>query len=159
VRQSAVNALGWARDRPSVARMGELLAGDPEPAVRREAATTLGRIGDEQAVGTLLGALRTTGDAFLQHSVIYALIQIQRPELTVAGLADPNARVRRGALLALGQMEKAALTRGQIAPLLRADDVELQRAAFSVAARTPALKAELLDALRTLLRQPSQATT
>jgi putative heme-binding domain-containing protein len=114
----------------------------------------LGRIGDERAVGPLLGALRTAGDAFLQHSLIFALIQIERPELIVAGLADENAAVRRGALLALGQMEKVALTRGQIAPLLRAEDIELQRAAFSVAARTPALRGELMAALRALLNEP-----
>jgi putative heme-binding domain-containing protein len=152
-RQAAVNALGWARDQASAARMNELL-GDPQIAIRREAATALGRIGGERAVGALLGALRTAGDAFLQHSLIFALIQTERPELIIAGLADESARVRRGALLALAQMEKVVLTREQIAPLLRADDVELQRAAFSVASRAPVLRGELMAALRARLNEP-----
>ena len=156
VRQAAVNALGWARDQSAVARISELLE-DPQAAIRREAATALGRIKDERAVGALLRALRTAGDAFLQHSLIYALIQIERPEATVAGLADEHAGVRRGALLALGQMDKVALTPEQIAPLLRAEDVELQRAAFSVAARLPALRDELKAALRTQLGAPPAA--
>ena len=154
VRQAAVNALGWARDQPSVERLIELLS-DPQTALRREAAAALGRIGDERAVGALLDALRTAGDVFLHHSLIFALIQIERPELIVAGLADESASVRRGALLALGQMEKVTLTREQIAPLLRAQDVELQRAAFSVAARVPTLRDELMAALRALLNEPT----
>lgn len=135
VRQAAANALGCARDRDSVSALIERLERDAEPSVRREAATALGRIGDGIAVAPLLAALRKSGDTFLDHSLIYALIQIGQPDLTRAGLSDSATRVRRGALLALSQMKNAGINRDQLAPLLRADAVELQRAAFSVAAR------------------------
>jgi putative heme-binding domain-containing protein len=143
-----VNALGWARDRDSVPALIEPLARDEQLSIRREAATALGRMGDERAVAPLLAALRMSNDAFLTHSLIYALIQINRPTLVRAGLDDDSPGARRGALLALGQMENAGLDRQQIAPLLRADEVELQRAAFSVAAQSEALQEEVLLTLR-----------
>nr|MDQ3625005.1 HEAT repeat domain-containing protein [Verrucomicrobiota bacterium] len=148
VRQAAVNALGWARDREAVPVLLKMLGSDSPLSIRRETAAALGRTGDERAVPPLLAALAAPGDAFLQHSLIYALIQIGQPEATARGLTNTNPAVRRGALLALGQMDNAALTREQVTPLLRAEEVELQRAAFSVAARDKALRAELLLAIR-----------
>lgn len=153
VRQAAANALGWARDREAAPGLLKLLGKDSPPSLVRETAAALGRIGDARAVAPLLTALALAapGDAFLQHSLIYALIEIGEPAATARGLADPSPAVRRGALLALGQMDKAALTREQLTPLLRVEDAELQRAAFRIAAREEgkeALRAELWLALR-----------
>jgi len=45
-----------------------------QPAVRRQAATALGQIGDPRAVTALLAAAARPGDRFNEHSVTYALI-------------------------------------------------------------------------------------
>ncbi len=148
VQQCAANVIGFARDAKALDPLTRLLTENSQPSVRREAATALGRIRDARAVPKLLEALRAPADEFLTHSLIYALIQIDRPEPTLAGLGDTNGRVRRAALLALSQMSGAALTREQIAPLLRAEDVDLQKAAFLVAASDEKLQEELLQALR-----------
>jgi len=148
VQQCAANAIGFARDGQALHPLATLLAENSQPSVRREAAAALGRSGGARAVPKLLEALRSPADEFLTHSLIYALIQIGRPEPTLAGLGDENGRVRRGALLALSQMAGAELTREQLAPLLRAEDVDLQKAAFLVAARSEKLQDELLQALR-----------
>lgn len=148
VRQSAVTALGLARDPAAAMDLATLAAGDPSASVRREAAAALGRIGDPRAVAALLSALSAADDLFLQHAIIYALIELDRPDLTLVGLADREPRVRRGALLALSQMTGAELSRQQIAPLLRSDDLELQQAAFQVAARSKPLSGELAQAVR-----------
>ncbi len=153
VRQCAVHSVGVTRDGKAVPSLLKLVVDDPQPAIRREAATALGRMQQAKAVSRLLAALGAPEDSFLQHSLIYALIQINQPSLTVAGLADADSRVRRGALLALSQMDNARLTREQVAPLLRANDLALQKAAFSVASRNANWIDDITAALRDWLRE------
>ncbi|HVR84039.1 MAG TPA: HEAT repeat domain-containing protein, partial [Planctomycetota bacterium] len=135
VRISAVHvaSLRGRTTRESLPSLTKLLA-DPVPAVRREAATALGRLRDKRAVPALLGSLRAGGDRFLEHALIYALIRIDDREATLAGLEDPNPSVRRAALIALDQMEHGALTREEVTPLLDPVDLPLQQAALSVVA-------------------------
>jgi len=146
VRQSAVTALGLARDAAAATDLETLATSDPSGSVRREAAAALGRIGEARAVPALLSALGAADDLFLQHAIIFALIELNRADHTLAGLADSDPRVRRGALLALSQMAGAELNQRQIAPLLRSEDLELKQAAFQVAARSESLRPELLQA-------------
>lgn len=150
VRQSAVRALGTLRDEASLPRFGELAAADIPP-IRREAATALGRIGSTSAVPLLLEALRGGGDRFLEHALVWALIQIDDPSTTLAGLSDASPHVRRGALVALDQMPSGKLTRELVAPLLDTDDAELQRAALQVIERHEGWSGELVGLLETWL--------
>src|SRR4030095_13411421 len=98
-------SIGWWRDSAAAKMLKELVVADPMPAVRREAATALGRIGQANAVPVLLKALHLGGDRFLEHARIYALIRIADRSATVPGLDDPDPNVRRAVLLALDQME------------------------------------------------------
>jgi putative membrane-bound dehydrogenase-like protein len=148
VRQSAVYAMGLARDQKALVPLMKLVVQDPQPSLRREAATALGRIGQPRAVSPLLEALSGQKDRFLQHSLIYALIQINQPALTAKGLTSADPLTRRGALLALNQMDNTQLARDQVIPLLRSDDLELQKAAFSVAAKNSDWRADLVAVLR-----------
>jgi putative membrane-bound dehydrogenase-like protein len=132
VRLAATHAVGLHRDRESRKRLTELVL-DDTPAVRRQAATALGRIQQAAAVPALLRSLRTTnGDRFLEHALIYALIQIDDREATMSGLADPSSQVRRGALIALDQMDHGNLTQDLVTPLLDTSDLSLQKAALAV---------------------------
>jgi HEAT repeat protein len=130
-----------------------LLSG-PESAVRREAATSLGRIGSVDAVPALLKAFENAGDRVLEHTVIYALIDINDPETTRAGLENPSARVRRAALVALDQMEKSKLTREMVSPLLKTDDVVLLESVVDVVGRHPGWVEIVSELLTSWLLEP-----
>lgn len=133
VRLAAVHSVGTLRDAGSLPRLIELL-GDAEPPIRREAATALGRIGDAAAVPGLLATLAAADDRFLEHALIYALIEIEEASATRAGLSDASPRVRRGALIALDQMDRGELDVETVAAILDTDDVALRQAALDVMA-------------------------
>jgi putative heme-binding domain-containing protein len=108
-----------------------------EPPARRKAAESLGRIGKVEAVPVLLDGLRAGGDRHLEHSLIYALIQINDRRATLPALSDPKPHVRRAGLVALDQMKDGGLTQGDLVPLLDSEDADLQAAAIEVLARRP----------------------
>ena len=72
VRQAAARAAGIHRDAEARLALEQLVPND-EPAVRREAATSLGRIGDPASVPALLEAIASPVDRFLEHATIFAL--------------------------------------------------------------------------------------
>lgn len=151
VRLTAVNSVALWRDQAARGRLEELAVSDEMPAIRREAATALGRIGQRESVPALLKSIRNSSsdDRFLEHAQIYALIQIDDRSSTVAGLSDASSHVRRAALLALDQMESGGLTRELVVPLLESSDAELQRAALTIAIS----RQDWADAVAKLLRQ------
>jgi len=97
VRLAAAHAVGLHRDAAAAERLGALVSQDA-PAVRRQAATALGRIRSAGAVPALLTALgdpKAGSDRFLEHALIYALIQTDDRAATLPGLRDARPRVRR----------------------------------------------------------------
>jgi putative membrane-bound dehydrogenase-like protein len=136
VRQAGAHSVSDLRDADSLPALLAMLQND-EPAVRREAATALGRIGQAAAVPALLDTLGKPADRFVEHALIYALIEIDDRLTTLAGLADPRPLVRRGALIALDQMDRGQLTRQIVASLLATDDENLLRTLVEVFGRHP----------------------
>lgn len=153
VRLVAVHAAGLHRDAAALdalcalARSGDL-------AMCRKAAEALGRIGKPEAVPVLLDALRRDGDRFLEHSLIYALIQIAAREPTLAAIEDSHPRVRRAALVALDQMRDGKLEARQLLPLLASSDPMLEQTALEVIARRPAWAGAAHAVLRKWLASP-----
>lgn len=134
VRRAGCHSAFTTRDAGAAPRLIELLA-DAAPAVRREAAAALGRLGTPRAVPPLLRALASpTNDQMLDHALTYALIEINDPASTAAGLADRSPRVRRAALIALDQMASSTLRPDQVFPLLDSDVASLRTAALRVIA-------------------------
>ena len=94
------------------------------PQNQRAAAEALGRIGDRSAVPALLeasGRLESNParhDRILEHSLTYALIEIDDPAATRAGLQSDRPWTRRAALIALDQMDGGGLEPTKIAALL-----------------------------------------
>lgn len=132
VRQATVHAMGLERYGEAGTVLAELAAKD-EPAIRLKAAEALGRIGRPQAIPAILESVRQGNlDRFLEHSLIYALIQINDAKATLPALEDPNPRVRQAGLIALDQMKDGKLTREQVVPLLDTDDPDLQQAVLGV---------------------------
>jgi len=154
VRLAATHAVGLWRDRAALARLRELVL-DDQPAVRREAAMALGRLRDAQAVPSLLESSSREGDRFLEHALIYALIEIADRDATLAGLRDKRPAVRRAALLALDQMDNGNLTAELVGPLLDTDDADLQQTILDVVASRPVWAGVVVPYFRQALAQPS----
>jgi putative heme-binding domain-containing protein len=134
VRLAAIHSLGLERDEQAAPALCHLVQNDDLP-VRRKAAEALGRLGRSEAVPALLECLRKGGDRYLEHAVIYALIQIANRDAALPALRDLDSRVQKGGLIALDQMKEGKLTPELVAPLLDSADAELQRAALEVVSR------------------------
>jgi putative heme-binding domain-containing protein len=151
VRQAALHSISLWRDRKATDDLCKLLK-SATPHNRRAAAEALGRIGDRDTVGDLLAALAEPKDRFLEHSLIYALIEIGDRERTVAGLSSPNVRIRRAALIALDQMDGGNLDVKDVIPELASNDPVLRETATWIVGHHPAWGAELNGHLRDRLR-------
>ncbi len=147
VRVAAARMVGLAKDREALHRLLEMVQRD-EPAARRQAATAIGQIGDTGAVPALLAAAANPGDRFVEHSIIYTLISLRASEPLIGAVTNPNPKVRKAALIALDQMDGAALRREHLSPSLKDADPELRRGALWVISRHPDWSGELLKALR-----------
>ena len=136
VRQAAIHSTSLRRDRDAVSLLVPLLHG-PSLQNRRAAAEALGRIGDRSAVAELLKALGelSAPDRILEHSLTYALIEIDDPKGTSAGLASDQPRVRRAALAALDQMDRGGLKSEQVAEYLSSSDASLKETASWIIGR------------------------
>ncbi|WP_128548470.1 PVC-type heme-binding CxxCH protein [Larkinella soli] len=136
VRVAAARSLGLAHDQAAVGRLSELILKD-DPAVRRQAATALGQIGDARAVTALLAAAEKTDDRFVRHGIIYSLITLNQPQKVEAALAHSSPKVREAALIALDQMEDSPLRADRLTPFLAGTDRNLQATALWVASHHP----------------------
>ena len=86
VRHVALQSFSLNRDDGAKGILARELQFSKSAANRRIAAEALGRLGDRLAVPNLLDAAEKADDRVLQHSIIYALIE----------LADPTATRRTG---------------------------------------------------------------
>ena len=109
---------------------------DRSPLLRRLAAEILGRDG-AGAVAQLLEAAGNASDRPLEHTLIYALIQIQQPKQTIEGLASTNANTIRAALIALDQMPGGNLKPEQVTPFLASTNALLKQTASWIVSHHP----------------------
>ena len=156
IRQTAAKILGLRRDPAAVPPLIAQLA-DASPALRRVAAEALGRIGDRVAVFALLAATRAADvDRFLEHALIYALIEIGAADATAAGLAeDRPVAERRAALIALSEMDQPGVSARTVFALLAAPDAGLKTTAAWVAGRHPEWAGEVATFFREQLTAPT----
>src|SRR5205085_1955163 len=81
VRRAALDVVSLYRDREALDRLKSFVD-TSSPVERRLAAECLGRIGNSSAVPVLLAALASTDDRFLDHALIFALIEIADADAT-----------------------------------------------------------------------------
>ncbi len=150
VRQAAARAAGILRDSNAFSALISQVGSDT-PAVRREAATALGRLGNKDAVPALLDALNAAHDRFLEHALIFALISIGDRPGTLKGLELASSTSKRGALIALDQMDGGQLTPEVVLPFLTPSDPLMQQTALWVIAHHGEWGQAMLDFFRTWL--------
>ncbi len=153
VRVAAARAAGMAKDRAAVDRLIKMAKQD-QPEARRQAATALGQIGDTRAVPDLLAAAARADDRFIDHSVIYALIELKTPGPALEALKNPDPKIHKAALIALDQMDDSPLTAGQVTPALSDKDKPLRTAALWVASHHADWSGSVLSFLNGRLGSP-----
>ena len=147
VRVAAARSAGLERDQLAAIRLAEMVRKD-EPAVRRQAATALGRLNNRQSVPALLEAAASAADRFIEHAIIYSLIQLKDAPTVRAALLNRSARVRKAALIALDQMGGTTLRRQEAVEMIRDSDPDLRRAALWVAGNHPEWADHVVEFLR-----------
>ncbi len=154
VRLAAAHAAGLSLDRGALPALLEIVK-DDAPHVRREAAAAVGRMREKKAVPVLLDALAPGGDRFLEHSLIYALIEIGDAEGTRKGLQAASSNTRRGALIALDQMEGGNLARAEVTSNLDPSNPALLSTALGIITARPEWANETLALLKAWLAKES----
>jgi putative membrane-bound dehydrogenase-like protein len=137
VSVAAARAVGLSKDSKAVEKLKNIVVQSKAPALRRQAATALGQIGDAGAVPALLSAAGTTDDRFIRHALIYAMVSINRPDLVKDGLVSKSPRIVDAALIALDQMPKSMITARQVIPYLTGKSETLQQTALWVISHHP----------------------
>ena len=153
VRIAAARAVGLAKHAPALDRLADMLRRDTPPA-RRQAATALGQIGDPRAAPALLAAAANAGDRFVEHAIIYSLIQLRPAPALLPALTNASPSIRKAALIALDQMDASPLGEQQVLPFLTHTDPALRRTGLWIASRHPAWSPALAKAIESRLRAP-----
>lgn len=127
----------------------------------RVAAEGLGRLRDRESLPMLLDAVAAistdqgASDRFLEHSLLFALIEIADPNATRAALSAPNPAVRRAALLVLEQVGKPSTVQvTDVLPFLNTPTGRLREAGLWVARRHPEWGGALAAHIRSRLAAP-----
>ena len=149
VRAAAIHSAGLHRDPDALPALKRFAA--KFPAARRDAATALARIRNSEAVPALLDGLNSDNDRFTEHALIYALIEIADREQTLKGLQHPSPQVRKGALIALDQMQGGNLAPEAVVPLLDTKDLALQQTVLTTIIARPNWAPALVDFLKQTL--------
>lgn len=132
----ALNSISVRRDAKAFSLVANCL-GNPNLGIRRIAAEALGRIGNADAVPLLLQAAAglSSANRMLEHSIIFALIEIADPSSLESGLASTDSAVRRASLIALDQMPGEHLQASAVTPLLTSNDRVLRDTANWIVSR------------------------
>ncbi|HTO04815.1 MAG TPA: HEAT repeat domain-containing protein, partial [Opitutus sp.] len=136
VAHVALNSISVRRDVGAFSIVTPCLQ-HPNLGVRRMAAEALGRIGNADAVPHLLqaAAALTPVDRMLEHSIIFAVIEIADPSSLQSGLTSADSAVRRASLIALDQMPGEHLPASAVTPLLTSNDRVLRDTASWIVSR------------------------
>ena len=136
VKHAAILSVGLWRDAAAFQPLAHLLSSSTPP-LQRAAAEALGRIGNTAAVPILLSISAHPHDRILEHSLIFALIELHDAMSTAEGLQATSPGEKRAALIALDQMHANGLKAQMVAPLLSSTDLMLRSTAVWVAGHHP----------------------
>ena len=152
IQRAAMHVVSLHRSDEATHYIAGIVATSKSPANRRIAAEALGRIGDRRAVGALLAAAAEADDRVLQHSIVYALIELADPPATRAGLVSKSPKTIAATLIALDQMPGGGIKSADVIPHLGASDATLRQAALWVVGQHPEWGGELAAKFNGLIR-------
>ena len=159
VRQAAIHSVSVHRDTIASDQLRILLK-QKSAHNRRAAAEALGRVGAAKDIPLLLLAVSTAFlsgehlpqeqvDRFLEHSLIFAAMELNAPDVLRRSITASNERTRRAALIALDQMEGADhLSAAEIRKLLVSKNELLNETAWWIAEQHPDWGNDVVNAFR-----------
>ena len=153
VRQAALHSVSLHRDQGAIDQLqGMLTTGTSHN--RRAAAEALGRLGTKTVIPALLSAVSNVDpeDRCLEHSLIYAAIELDDSDVIRTMIANEDSNVRRAALIALDQLETDDLRASDIQPLLVSEDRRLNDVAWWIVRQHPEWSEAVVGALATALK-------
>ncbi len=154
VRHAAIHSVSVWRDADAQFPLHPLMrTGSAQ--IRRAAAETLGRLQSKAAISALFDGAPTKHDRVLEHSITYALIDIDDPAATVIGLTNTNVFAQRCAYIALDQMDNGGLKPEQVSPLLLSSDTNLKETGAWLVSHHPEWGEALAGLLRDALNKAS----
>lgn len=173
VAAAALQLASLFRDPEAVEPLTRLLS-HKDPYLARLAAESLGRIADPRALAPLLAAAKklpatahtatgtpeSPGDRTLEHALIYALIELNRPADLLSALssgrsASPSPRLARVLLVALDQIPNSGLTAAQVLPFLTSSVPQLKATAGWIVTHRPDWGDALAGYYRDRLKSPA----
>ncbi len=146
VAQAAAHSASVWRDANALPELIALLEGGI-PSLQRVAAEAIGRVGDSKAVVPLLNQAGFPHDRALEHSLIYALIEIGSSVDLVSTVNGINPLKRRAALIALDQMKSDKLNAESVIANLGSINGPLRETCLWIAAHHPEWGAALVSFL------------
>lgn len=156
VRLAALHGLAFHPVPAATATLQSLLNSDQAP-IRRSAAVALGRSGDKHAIASLLQALSKPMDRTEEHAILFALLELNDPKMTRAGLKSDDLRIRRGALIALDQMKSGDLNVEDVLPFFEPSDDELSKTSARIFVRHSDWASHAARLLEKILEDPARS--
>lgn len=153
VRQAALHSVAVWKDQLALEQLTAALR-DDSIHNRRVAAEAMGRLGLPEGVGPLLSAAADYRGRVLEHSLIYALIEIGDVEAVRVGLNTDNPYKRRAALVALENLAPESLEGQRVVGLVESDQTVLADTAWWIVKRHPDWAAEMASHFRQKLADP-----
>jgi putative membrane-bound dehydrogenase-like protein len=160
MRLAAIQALGDYPRNYTISQLIGILK-DGVPAEQRAAATALGKIGEPAVVPSLLEACSVPTDRFVEHALIYSLIELNDRDslfdVVNAGWKEGahSESTVKAALIALDQLGDERLAPSHIIPFLDSDSsTELVGVGMWVAARHPEFATEVLAHMQESIDDP-----
>jgi putative membrane-bound dehydrogenase-like protein len=154
VVHAAIHSAGLWRTAFALRPLEELVKkGNPQ--IRRAAAEALGRLQNKAAIPALLEGAPINHDRVLEHSITYALIDIDDPAATAIGLNNQNPLAQRCAFIALDQMDNGGLKPEQVSPLLLSTNQYLKETGTWIVSHHPEWGEALAGFLRDALAKES----
>ena len=153
VRQAALHSISVWQDKAAEPLLARLLSRG-QAHNRRAAAEAIGRIGTSASVSKIFEAVEDCDNRPLEHSLIYAAMEIGDAKAIREQLASANnSRVRRAAMIALDQMPGGDLPSNEVIPYLTSDDPILHETAWWIVDHHPQWAGEMADYFQSVLRQ------
>lgn len=139
LRQIAAHSISVQRVANVASALDAALAQETEPPVQRALAEALGRLGTPESIPVLLRAIENAGDdRYLEHSLLYALIELDQPERLLSCLNSSSVAVQRAALVVLDQLGRSdLLDPADVLKRLTSTDARLRQSAVHIAVAHP----------------------
>jgi putative membrane-bound dehydrogenase-like protein len=136
-----------------------------KPHLQRISAEHVGRSTTDEALKKRKSAelLQMAGNAkmdrVLEHSIAYALIEMNEPAVLVRALATNAPSAQRISLIGLDQMDRGGLTAAQVAPLLLSTNTQVKETAAWVVSHHPEWGETLVSFFRDALAKKEFSKT